>query len=81
MTHKFEEHLGRCEDRGTFHYLGVCLSRKGRNIGIIFFKFVRRYRCQLKKHAEIWTLFWRNAAKLLRRVKDKLQLFYDFVVY
>ena len=31
----------------------------------------------MKKHAEIWTLFWGNAAKLLRTVKDKLQLFDD----
>ena len=35
----------------------------------------------LRKHAEILTLFWKNATKLQIRVKDKLQLFDAIVVY
>ena len=30
-----------------------------------FLKYVRNYRYNLKKHAELWVSFWENIAKLL----------------
>ena len=37
-----------------------------RNYGYQFLKYVQSYGCHLKKHAELWAPFWRNALCLVK---------------
>ena len=73
------EYLSRCGDTGTCHYLGVLFSLKGRNYRYHFFEYVQNYRYLLKKHAELWALFWENMATIAKRAKEMQKLFDDFV--